>query len=96
MHVCEMSVSVMSGLADCSGEEAGLRNRHQGYSRSVCKHLVTVIAMKNIITYTLTLAEVSSVSHHCEEQTQESILDRFLSKGPITTITAKPEKPGPL
>lgn len=84
------------GLADCSGEEAGLRKRHQGYSRSVCKHLVTVIAMKNIITYTLTLAEVSSVSHHCEEQTQESILDRFLSKGPITTITAKPEKPGPL
>lgn len=59
----------------------------------VYKHLVTVNAMKNIITYTSTLARVSSVSYHCEEQTQESILDRILSKGPIITITAKPKKP---
>lgn len=60
MYVRCQQVSRMGcGLADCSGEEAGLRNRHQGYSRCVCKHLVTVIAMKNIITYTLTLAEVT-------------------------------------
>lgn len=53
------------------------------------KHFLTVISMKNIITLASTLAKVRSVSYNCEEQTQESILDRILSKGPIIAITAK-------
>lgn len=58
------------------------------------KHLLTVIAVKKTVAFTSALAKLFSVSYHCEEQKQESMLGRILSKKPTitkpTTTTKQP------
>jgi len=74
-------------LADCSGGETGLSNGQHGYSRSVCQTLSNCNCHEKIVAFISALAKISSVSYHCEEQKEESMLGRILSKNPIRATT---------